>query len=333
MLLHDACATQSNKGCGASASCGMLAAIETLGGNGNDEIYSPRPADRRWRGRCRRDPRIGVGARPGLAEPPRHHHLSVGRRRRHGCDGAHRRGRAREGTQAALQRRQPHRRLGRGRPFGDRHGGARRLHARHHHRRDLDDALAGAHRAEARQLHAARPHERGSARHPGHAGSPYKTVKELADAIKAAPAGKLKASGTGQGGIWHLALVGWLHGHGPEARSRGLGAVQRRGAGHAGPRRRRPRSRHLLGAGSARHHRGRQGAQPRRHGGRAQPAFKDVPTLKEAMGIDYTDRRLARFCGAQGPAGRHRQRADRRPQEGQRGRPSSASSWPTAASA
>ena len=42
------------------------------------------------------------------------------------------------------------------------------------------------------------------------ASSPYKTVKELADAIKAAPAGKFKASGTGQGGIWHLALVGWL---------------------------------------------------------------------------------------------------------------------------
>jgi hypothetical protein len=40
--------------------------------------------------------------------------------------------------------------------------------------------------------------------------SPYKTVKELADAIKAAPAGKFKASGTGQGGIWHLALVGWM---------------------------------------------------------------------------------------------------------------------------
>jgi len=41
-------------------------------------------------------------------------------------------------------------------------------------------------------------------------GSPYKTVKELADAIKAAPAGKFKASGTGQGGIWHLALAGML---------------------------------------------------------------------------------------------------------------------------
>ena len=42
------------------------------------------------------------------------------------------------------------------------------------------------------------------------ASSPYKTVKELADAIKAAPPGKMKASGTGQGGIWHLALVGWM---------------------------------------------------------------------------------------------------------------------------
>jgi tripartite-type tricarboxylate transporter receptor subunit TctC len=42
------------------------------------------------------------------------------------------------------------------------------------------------------------------------ADSPYKTINELADAIKAAPPGKMKASGTGQGGIWHLALVGWL---------------------------------------------------------------------------------------------------------------------------
>ena len=40
--------------------------------------------------------------------------------------------------------------------------------------------------------------------------SPYKNLKDLAAAIKAAPPGKLKASGTGQGGIWHLALVGWL---------------------------------------------------------------------------------------------------------------------------
>ena len=39
--------------------------------------------------------------------------------------------------------------------------------------------------------------------------SPYKTVKDLVDAIKANP-GKLKSSGTGQGGIWHLAIAGML---------------------------------------------------------------------------------------------------------------------------
>jgi tripartite-type tricarboxylate transporter receptor subunit TctC len=41
------------------------------------------------------------------------------------------------------------------------------------------------------------------------ADSPYKTAKELIDAIKANP-GKFKASGTGQGGIWHLAVAGML---------------------------------------------------------------------------------------------------------------------------
>jgi len=41
------------------------------------------------------------------------------------------------------------------------------------------------------------------------ADAPYKTVSELVAAIKANP-GKLKASGTGQGGIWHLAIAGML---------------------------------------------------------------------------------------------------------------------------
>jgi len=41
------------------------------------------------------------------------------------------------------------------------------------------------------------------------ADSPYKTAKELFDAIRANP-GKMKASGTGQGGIWHLAVAGML---------------------------------------------------------------------------------------------------------------------------
>jgi tripartite-type tricarboxylate transporter receptor subunit TctC len=41
------------------------------------------------------------------------------------------------------------------------------------------------------------------------ADSPYKDVKDLLAAIKANP-GKLKGSGTGQGGSWHLALAGFL---------------------------------------------------------------------------------------------------------------------------
>ena len=41
------------------------------------------------------------------------------------------------------------------------------------------------------------------------ADAPYKNVGELVAAVKANP-GKLKASGTGQGGIWHLAVAGML---------------------------------------------------------------------------------------------------------------------------
>ena len=41
------------------------------------------------------------------------------------------------------------------------------------------------------------------------ADSPYKTANDLVAAIKANP-GKFKASGTGQGGIWHLAIAGML---------------------------------------------------------------------------------------------------------------------------
>src|SRR5712671_2906765 len=41
------------------------------------------------------------------------------------------------------------------------------------------------------------------------ADAPYKSLKDVLAAIKANP-GKFKASGTGQGGIWHLALAGLL---------------------------------------------------------------------------------------------------------------------------
>jgi tripartite-type tricarboxylate transporter receptor subunit TctC len=41
------------------------------------------------------------------------------------------------------------------------------------------------------------------------ADSPWKTLADLERAIRAQP-GSLKASGTAQGGIWHVALAGWL---------------------------------------------------------------------------------------------------------------------------
>ncbi|MBU3650948.1 MAG: tripartite tricarboxylate transporter substrate binding protein, partial [Limnohabitans sp.] len=41
------------------------------------------------------------------------------------------------------------------------------------------------------------------------ADAPYKNLDDLIKAVRANP-GKFKASGTGQGGIWHLALAGML---------------------------------------------------------------------------------------------------------------------------
>jgi tripartite-type tricarboxylate transporter receptor subunit TctC len=44
--------------------------------------------------------------------------------------------------------------------------------------------------------------------------SPFKTLPDLLTAIKEKPAGTFKASGTGQGGIWHVGLAGWMMSHG-----------------------------------------------------------------------------------------------------------------------
>lgn len=46
--------------------------------------------------------------------------------------------------------------------------------------------------------------------------APWKTVDELTEAIRRQP-GQLKASGTAYGGIWHVALAGWLTHSGLEA--------------------------------------------------------------------------------------------------------------------
>ncbi|MBR1177652.1 tripartite tricarboxylate transporter substrate binding protein [Bradyrhizobium sp. KB893862 SZCCT0404] len=117
--------------------------------------------------------------------------------------------------------------------------------------------------------------------------SPYKTVKELAEAIKTAPPGKFKASGTGQGGIWHLALVGWMQAMGLPANqvawvpSNGAApAMQDLAAGGLDLTTCSvPEARAIIEAGKAR---SLAIMAPARN-----PIFKDVPTLKEAMGIDY----------------------------------------------
>jgi tripartite-type tricarboxylate transporter receptor subunit TctC len=131
-------------------------------------------------------------------------------------------------------------------------------------------------------------------------GSPYKTVKELADAIKAAPPGKLKASGTGQGGIWHLALVGWLTamglkpGHVAWVPSNGAApAMQDLAAGGLDlVTCSVPEARAMIEAGKAR--------SLAVMAAERNPAFKDVPTLKEAMGIDYTTGAWRGFAGPKG---------------------------------
>ena len=144
------------------------------------------------------------------------------------------------------------------------------------------------------------------------ASSPYKTVKELADAIKAAPPGKLKASGTGQGGIWHLALVGWLtamglkpdhvawvplNGAAPAMQDLAAGGLDLVTCSV-------PEARAIIEAGKAR--------SLAVMAAERNPGFKDVPTLKEAMGIDYTTGAWRGFAAPKGIAGRHRRRADRR---------------------
>src|SRR5690606_4035022 len=132
------------------------------------------------------------------------------------------------------------------------------------------------------------------------ADSPYKTVGELAEAIKSKPAGTFKASGTGQGGIWHLALVGWLTAmglkpdHVPWVPSNGAApAMQDLAAGGVDiVTCSVPEAKAMIDAGKAR--------SLAVMASQRNPAFPDVPTLKEAAGIDYS---TGAWRGIAGPKG------------------------------
>lgn len=118
--------------------------------------------------------------------------------------------------------------------------------------------------------------------------SPYADIKALADAIKAAPAGKFKASGTGQGGIWHLALIGWLQAMGLKADhvrwvpSNGAApAMQDLAAGGIDiVTCSVPEARSMIDAGKAKSLAIMAAAR--------NPQFAQVPTLNETLGIRYS---------------------------------------------
>ena len=122
------------------------------------------------------------------------------------------------------------------------------------------------------------------------ADSPYKTLDDLIKAIRANP-GKLKASGTGQGGIWHLALAGMLrdlkidnaavpwvpsNGAGPAMQDLAAGGIEFVTCSL-------PESRSLIDAGKAR--------PLAIMANEASALYPMVPTLKAATGSGWT-------CGA-----------------------------------
>jgi tripartite-type tricarboxylate transporter receptor subunit TctC len=118
--------------------------------------------------------------------------------------------------------------------------------------------------------------------------SPHADVKSLADAIKASRPGQLKASGTGQGGIWHLALVGWLqamglrgdhvrwvpsNGAAPAMQDLAAGGIDLVTCSV-------PEARAMIDAGRAK---ALAIMAPQRN-----PMFANVPTLNETLGINYS---------------------------------------------
>jgi tripartite-type tricarboxylate transporter receptor subunit TctC len=136
--------------------------------------------------------------------------------------------------------------------------------------------------------------------------SPYKTASELVAAIKANP-GKLKASGTGQGGIWHLAIAGFLKSQGvdpatvPWVPSNGAApGLQDLVAGGVDivPCSI-PEARSLIDAGKVR--------SLAIMDARSSELYPALPTLKAATGSDWT---TAAWRGMAGPKGMPKEATD-----------------------
>ena len=131
------------------------------------------------------------------------------------------------------------------------------------------------------------------------ADAPYKTVGDLVAAVKANP-GKFKASGTGQGGIWHLAIAGMLrdlkvdpasvpwvpsNGAAPGLQDMVAGGVEIAPVSL-------PEARSLIDAGKVK--------SLAVLSDKRSTLYPNVPTLKEASGSDWT---MAAWRGIAAPKG------------------------------
>ena len=131
------------------------------------------------------------------------------------------------------------------------------------------------------------------------ADSDYETLDDLLSAIAASP-GELQASGTGQGGIWHLALAGMLQALGQEpaavqwvpsqGAASGLQDMVAGGVDFVSCSL--PEAQSLVDAGRVR--------SIALMGDERDPAFPDVPTVEEVTGTPWT---LGTWRGIVAPAG------------------------------
>lgn len=132
------------------------------------------------------------------------------------------------------------------------------------------------------------------------ADSPYKDVGELVEAIRTSPEGTFKASGVGQGGIWHVAFGGLLVDRGIDPKA--VRWIPSEGAAPAmtdlvaggidiAPTSV-PEARSMMDAGRVK---SLAIMAPERN-----PVFADVPTLKEEIDSDYA---LGEWRAIGGPKG------------------------------
>ena len=132
------------------------------------------------------------------------------------------------------------------------------------------------------------------------ADSEYETAADLLAAIKEQDPGTFSASGTGQGGIWHLGIAGWLLSEGLEANR--VTWVPSQGAA--------PGLQDLVAGGVQIVPSSLPEGRALIEAGRVKPLatmgeerldiFPDVPTLKEATGSDWT---VGAWRVVAGPAG------------------------------